>query len=158
EAHAAVSRAGAEQGAVLLKNDGAILPLRADIARIAVIGGHADKGVLAGGGSSLVFSVGGNAVPGIAPTSWPGPVVYHPSSPLRAIKALAPKAEVQFASGDDRAAAARLAAQSDVAIVFVALWNGESVDGSLTLPGEQDALVSAVAHANPRAIVVLETG
>ena len=53
EAHAAVSREGAEQGAVLLKNDGAILPLGADIARIAVIGGHADKGVLAGGGSLL---------------------------------------------------------------------------------------------------------
>ena len=54
--------------------------------------------------------------------------------------------------------AARLAAQSDVAIVFVTSWNGESFDGSLTLPGEQDALVSAVVRANPRAIVVLETG
>ena len=32
--------------------------------RIAVIGGYADKGVLAGGGSSLVYPVGGNAVPG----------------------------------------------------------------------------------------------
>jgi len=158
EAHAAVSRAGAEQGAVLLKNDGAILPLAADIARIAVIGGHADKGVLTGGGSSLVYPVGGNAVPGIAPTSWPGPVMYHPSSPLRAIRALAPKAEVPFAGGEDRGAAARLAAQSDVAIVFVTTWNGESFDGSLSLPGDQDALVSAVAHANPRTIVVLETG
>jgi beta-glucosidase len=158
EAHAAVSREGEEQGAVLLKNDGAILPLGADIARIAVIGGHADKGVLAGGGSSLVYPAGGNAVPGIAPTSWPGPVMYYPSPPLRAIAGLAPRAKVQFAGGEDRAAAARLAAQSDVAIVFVTLWDGESFDGSLTLPGEQDALVSAVARANPRTIVVLETG
>jgi len=158
EAHAAVSREGAEQGAVLLKNKGDILPLRADIARIAVIGGHADKGVLAGGGSSVVYAVGGNAVPGIAPRSWPGPVMYHPSSPLRAIKALAPRAEVQFASGEDRGAAASLAAKSEMAIVFVTSWNGESFDGALTLPGEQDALVSAVARANPRAIVVLETG
>ncbi len=62
EAHAVVSREGAEQGAVLLKNEGDLLPLRADLARIAVIGGHADKGVLAGGGSSLVYPVGGNAV------------------------------------------------------------------------------------------------
>jgi len=158
EAHAAISREGAEQGAVLLKNDGAILPLGADVKRIAVIGGHADKGVLAGGGSSLVYGVGGNAVPDLDPTSWPGPVMYYPSSPLRAIKALAPKAEVQFAGGEDRGAAARLAAQSDVAIVFVTLWDGESFDGELTLPDEQDALVSAVAKANPRAIVVLETG
>jgi beta-glucosidase len=158
EAHAAISREGAEQGAVLLKNDGAILPLGADLKRIAVIGGHADKGVLAGGGSSLVYGVGGNAVPDLDPTSWPGPVMYYPSSPLRAIKALAPKAEVQFAGGEDRGAAARLAAKSDVAIVFVTLWDGESFDGELTLPDEQDALVSAVAKANPRAIVVLETG
>jgi beta-glucosidase len=85
-------------------------------------------------------------------------VMYYPSSPLRAIKALAPKAEVQFAGGEDRGAAARLAAKSDVAIVFVTLWDGESFDGELTLPDEQDALVSAVAKANPRAIVVLETG
>ena len=158
EAHAAISREGAEQGAVLLKNDGAILPLGADVKRIAVIGGHADKGVLAGGGSSLVYGAGGNAVPDLDPTSWPGPVMYYPSSPLRAIKALAPKAEVQFAGGEDRGAAARLAAKSDVAIVFVTLWDGESFDGELTLPDEQDALVSAVAKANPRAIVVLETG
>src|SRR5204862_1287496 len=111
-----------EQGAVLLKNDGAILPLPADVARIAVIGGHADKGVLAGGGSSLVYPAGGNAVPGIAPTSWPGPVMYHPSSPLRAITALAPRAVVQFAGGEDRGAAARLAAPREVAIVLGTAW------------------------------------
>ena len=51
----------------------AILPLSKRIARIAVIGGYADKGVLAGGGSSLVYPVGGNAVPGLEPTGWPGP-------------------------------------------------------------------------------------
>ena len=53
EAHAVVSREGAEQGAVLLKNDGAILPLGADLARVAVIGGHADKGVLTGSCRSI---------------------------------------------------------------------------------------------------------
>ena len=68
--------------------------------RIAVIGGYADKGVLAGGGSSLVYRSEGNAVPGLEPTTWPGPIMYYPSSPLRAIQALAPQAQVQFASGD----------------------------------------------------------
>ncbi|MEO8061232.1 MAG: beta-glucosidase [Pseudomonadota bacterium] len=157
KAHAEVSRAAAEQGAVLLKNEG-ILPLKADVARIAVIGGHADKGVLAGGGSSLVYPIGGNAVPGIKPTSWPGPVVYYPSSPLRAIQQLAPKSQVQFASGEDRKAAASLASTSDVALVFVTQWNGEGDDKSLTLENGQDALVTAVVSANPRTVVVLETG
>src|SRR4051794_7626919 len=81
--------------------------------------------------------------------------MYHPSSPLRAIKALAPRAEVQFAGGEDCGAAAGLTAHSDVAIVFVTSRNGEAFDGSLTLPGEQDALVSAVARANPRTILSL---
>src|SRR4051812_40412490 len=86
EAPAGGPGGGAGEGGVLLKNDGPIPPLGPGHPRIAVIGGHPDKGVLAGGGSSLVYGVGGNAVPGIAPTSWPGPVMYHPSSPLRAIK------------------------------------------------------------------------
>jgi beta-glucosidase len=156
-AHAAVTRAGAEQGAVLLKNAG-ILPLGTKLARIAVIGGHADKGVLAGGGSSLVYPVGGNAVPGLKPTSWPGPIMYYPSSPLQAIQASAPKAKVEFASGEKREAAAKLAAASDVAIVFATQWNGESFDSPLTLEHDQDALIEAVAAANPNTVVVLETG
>jgi beta-glucosidase len=155
KAHAEISRAGAEQGAVLLKNQGAVLPLSAS-ARVAVIGGYADKGVLAGGGSSLVYPAGGNAVPGLKPTGWPGPIMYYPSSPLRAMQALAPRA--QFASGEDREAAARLAADSDVAVVFVTQWSGESLDNPLNLPDEQDALIAAVASANPRTVVVLETG
>jgi beta-glucosidase len=156
-AHAEVTRAGAEQGAVLLKNKHALLPLTAG-GRIAVIGGYADKGVLAGSGSSLVYPVGGNAVPGLKPTSWPGPVMYYPSSPLSAIRDLAPGAAVQFASGDDQKAAARLAADSDVAIVFATQWTAESLDNPLTLPDDQDALIAAVASANPHTVVVLETG
>jgi beta-glucosidase len=157
KAHAEISRAAAEQGAVLLKNKGGLLPL-SSMGRIAVIGGYADKGVLAGGGSSLVYPVGGNAVPGLKPTGWPGPIMYYPSSPLRAIRDLAPRAQVQFAGGEDRKAAARLAAQSDVAIVFATQWSGESLDNPLNLPDDQDALIAAVASANPHTVVVLETG
>ena len=158
KAHAAVTLAAAEQGAVLLKNAGGFLPLHTDIKSIAVIGGHADQGVLAGGGSSLVYPVGGNAVPGLKPTGWPGPIMYYPSSPLRAIQLLAPGAKVQFASGADHAAAARLAAASDVVLVFVTQWNNEGDDKALNLEDQQDGLVEDVAKANPRAVVILETG
>jgi beta-glucosidase len=156
--HAAVTRAAAEAGAVLLRNEGRILPLSPSVRSIAIIGSHADVGVLSGGGSSQVYPVGGNAAPGIAPTGWPGPVVYYPSSPMAAIRAQAPNATVRFASGDDPAEAARLARGSDVAIVFAHQWTSESIDTSLTLPDQQDALIAAVAAANPRSVVVLETG
>jgi beta-glucosidase len=157
-AHAVVTRADAEQGAVLLKNAGAILPLGPNIRRVAVIGSHADVGVLSGGGSSQVYPLGGMAVNGIEPRTWPGPVVYYPSSPLRAIRAQAPRAIISFADGSDPAAAARLAAQSDVAVVFASQWATESEDVPLTLRGNQDTLIAAVAAANPHVVVVLETG
>lgn len=157
KAHAHVTRAGAEQGSVLLKNDGDLLPL-SKRGSIAIIGGYADKGVLAGGGSSLVYPAGGNAVPGLEPTGWPGPIMYYPSSPLQAIQALAPGAKVKFDDGRNPETAARLAANSDVALVFVTQWTGESVDKPLTLPDGQDALVSAVAAANKHTVVIIEAG
>ncbi|WP_109123475.1 glycoside hydrolase family 3 C-terminal domain-containing protein [Dyella sp. C11] len=158
QANLKVSRETLESGAVLLRNEHDTLPL--DVTRlqsVAVIGAHADKGVLAGGGSSLVTAMGGNAVPGIAPTTWPGPVMYHPYAPLKALRDAAPKANVQFAEGNDIAAAAALAAKSQVAVVFVQKWQAESVDApDLSLPDNQDALVEAVAKANPHTVVVLE--
>ncbi|MDB5669409.1 MAG: glycosyl hydrolase [Alphaproteobacteria bacterium] len=157
-AHAAVTRADAEQAAVLLKNRDSILPLGPDVRSIVVIGSHADKGVLSGGGSSQTYPAGGNAVPGLQPTGWPGPVVYYPSSPLDAIRALAPNAKVIFVDGSDPAEAARAAAGADVALVFANQWASESIDVPLTLADNQDALIEAVAAANKRSVVVLETG
>jgi beta-glucosidase len=158
DAHALVSRTDAEDSMVLLKNAGGVLPLKAGTKKIVIIGAHADVGVLAGGGSSLVYPIGGNAVPGIAPTSWPGPVVYHPSSPLKAIQARAPGAQVIYNDGSDPAAAAQAAAGADVVLVFAQQWIGEALDAvSLALPDNQDALIGAVAKANPKTVVVLET-
>jgi beta-glucosidase len=155
----AVSCATAEEGMVLLKNEGRALPLAKDVRTIAVIGGHADAGVLSGGGSSQVYPVGGLAVKGLKPETWPGPVVYHPSSPLRAIQAQAPNAKVVFDDGTDPARAARVAAQADVAVVFATQWIGEANDAaSLALPDGQDGLISSVAGANKRTVVVLENG
>lgn len=58
--------------------------------------------------------------------------------------------------------AAALAAQSDVAVLFVGLngdWESEGFDRpNMDLPAEQNALIEAVAAANPRTVVVLQTG
>ncbi|MCT7000069.1 glycoside hydrolase family 3 C-terminal domain-containing protein, partial [Salmonella enterica] len=70
--------------------------------------------------------------------------MYHPYSPLKALRDAAPKANVQFAEGNDVAAAAALAAKSQVAVVFVQKWQTESLDSpDLSLPDNQDALVDA---------------
>lgn len=153
----AVSQADEEQAIVLLKNDGNLLPLGPSIRKIVVIGGHADKGVLAGSGSSLVYPRGGNAVPGLEPTGWPGPVMYYRSSPVDALRALAPNASISFVDGGDPAAAAAAARQADLAIVFGTQWSSESIDVPMKLDGNQDSLIEAVATANPRTAVVLET-
>jgi len=56
---------------------------------------------------------------------------------------------------DQAVAAARA---SKVAVVFAADYSSETFDRpSLSLPGDQDALIAAVAAANPRTIVVLDT-
>uniref|UniRef100_B0T7T0 Beta-glucosidase n=1 Tax=Caulobacter sp. (strain K31) TaxID=366602 RepID=B0T7T0_CAUSK len=157
-AHAKVTQADAEEGIVLLKNDKGLLPLVASAKKIVVIGGHADVGVLSGGGSSQVYPIGGRAVQGEGPATWPGPMIYFPSSPLKALKARLPGADIQYINGKDKAAAAKLATGADVVLVFATQWNGESFDSPLTLENDQDALIDAVASANAKTVVVLETG
>ncbi len=59
---------------------------------------------------------------------------------------------------DAIAAAVATARSAHVAVVFAADSSGETFDRpSLDLPGDQDALISAVAAANPNTIVVLDT-
>ncbi len=156
-AHTQVTRKAAADSMVLLKNGGGVLPLAASARRIVVIGGHADKGVIAGGGSSLVYPVGGNAVPDAQPGFWPGPKMFYPSSPVEALRKRLPDAQIVFVDGSDPAAAAREAAKADIALVFAAQWAAESIDVSLTLPEGQDALIDSVASANSKTVVILET-
>jgi beta-glucosidase len=162
QADALVAQRVAEQGIVLLKNTGEQLPLRpSGLPSIAVIGSHADVGVLSGGGSAQVDPVGGNAVPppAASPSDLYAPPVWDPSSPLQAIRAQAPNSTVTYNAGTDIAAAARLAAASNVAIVFASQWTAEGGDlADLSLPDNQDQLIEQVAAANPHTIVVLETG
>jgi beta-glucosidase len=150
----------AEESIVLLKNEGHVLPLKASrSASIALIGSHADVGVLSGGGSAQVDAPGGNAANPVPGGSIWGETVYFPSSPLKYIRAHSPGASVEYADGKDLAAAARLAKNASVAIVFATQPMREDVDApTLSLPDHQDALVEAVAAANPNTIVVLETG
>jgi beta-glucosidase len=162
EGHLEVTQQIEEGSIVLLKNQNSILPLDAAHTRsLAVIGAHADVGMLSGGGSAQVDPPGGNAInPAEGAISFATHShVYFPTSPLKQLRAVLPNVKVEFASGDDLAAAAALARQSDIAIVFVQQWQMEGMDlPSLALPENQDALVEAVAAANPHTIVVLETG
>lgn len=162
-AGAAVAEDVARQGIVLLRNTRGVLPLGRSASRIAVIGGHADVGVLSGAGGTQVHEEQGPAL--VIPHGGDGPRAainseqYHRSSPLKAIQARAPQAEVSFRDGRYISDAVALARKSDVAIVFATEWRIEGRDvPDLTLPEGQDALIAAVAEANPNTIVVLETG
>ena len=139
--HAAFSRKVAEQGTVLLKNEGNILPL-SGVSSIAVIGKDGGaKPEVEGGGSSHV----------VAP---------YVISPLEGIRKRAGTAiKVTYSDGSDLAEAARVAKAASVAIVFASTVEGEGHDRpNLELPGNQDELIKAVAAASPKTIVVLNTG
>ena len=148
-----ISRGIAEQSTVLLRNRDHVLPLdRTKLRSIAVIGTNADTGMISGGGSAQVDP------PGRPAAGWQAHV-WFPTSPLKAIEEKVPGIHVQFDSGASLSTAAALARGSDVAIVFAHQWMSEGMDlPTLSLPDNQDALISQVAAANPRTIVVLETG
>ncbi len=164
-----VARKIEEEGIVLLKNERGALPLdAAQLRSIAVIGAHSDVGMISGGGSAQVDPPGGNAImpPGGGATHWQEQI-WFPTSPLKAIEARAPNATVKYDPGADPAAAAEAAKAADVAIVFAYQWESEGMDlPSLSLPNykfegrevDQNAVIAAVASANPHTIVVLETG
>jgi len=161
-AHADVAQRAAEAGIVLLKNDRDLLPVARTARRIVVIGGRADVGVLSGGGSSQVRSVGGAPIE-IPLTSGAAMsfarYTYHASSPLKALQAALPGATVTFVDGKDVGAAAAAARTADIAIVFATQWTTEAQDvPNLSLPDNQDALIAAVVKAQPRTVAVLETG
>ncbi len=136
-----LAREIAEQGMVLLKNKGKLLPL--DAARlhsIAVIGPYAARAITGGGGSSHV-------------------VPLYTVDPVKGIAHRAGSGvKVRFNDGSDVAQAAALAKSSDIAIVMVGDYETEGRDHPISLQGDQDQLVEAVARANPRTIVVLKSG
>jgi beta-glucosidase len=157
----AIAKKLAEQSMVLLRNEEGLLPLdRARVRTIAVIGQHADLGMVSGGGSAQVDPPGGNAIAktGEKGTEWMH-AVWFPDAPLKGITDAAPESKITFDDAADPAKAAAAAKGADVAIVFVHQWESEAMDlKSLALSDNQDAVVEAVAAANPHTVVVLENG
>jgi beta-glucosidase len=142
ETDGVIARSIAEQGAVLLKNADHQLPLKADaIHSIALIGPYAGKAMTGGGGSSHVKPI-------------------YTVTPMDGLKKEVPAGvTITFNDGADPATAAALAGKSDVAIVMVGNRDSEGHDRpNLSLPDNQDQLISAVAAANPHTVVVLKTG
>jgi beta-glucosidase len=143
-AHGAIARHLAEEGMVLLKNATVggtpMLPLNsAKLRRIALIGNDTAK--TGGGGSSHVKPL----------------YTVKPSAGLRSRAGSGVK--VTVTSGTDTTVAANAARIADVAIVMVEDSESEGSDrSSLSLSGNQNALVTAVAAANPRTVVVSKTG
>jgi beta-glucosidase len=135
------ARTAAEEGTVLLKNSDRQLPLNAASTRsIAVIGPFAGAAKTGGGGSSHV-------------------VPLYTVPPVAGIQDRVPGSTVGYADGSDVPAAANLARSSDVAIVMVGDDETEGADRpGLSLSGNQDQLVEAVAAANPHTIVVVKSG
>ncbi|WP_294310971.1 beta-glucosidase [uncultured Sphingomonas sp.] len=161
-AHAGVAQRAAEAGIVLLKNDGNLLPIARTARRIVVIGGNADVGVLSGGGSSQVRSVGGAPVE--IPLAYGGSssfarITYHASSPLNALRKALPGVEIEWQDGRNLNATVAAAKKADMAIFFATQWTTEADDvPDLRLPNQQDALIAAIAAVQPHTVAVMETG
>jgi len=139
-AHAEVARRTDDEGAVLLRNEDNTLPLDfASLTSLALIG--------PGGATPMAHGNGGARVIG-----------YQPVTALSALQA-ALGDRLHYATGEDQTAAVDLAQSCQVAVVVVYDVESEGTDRTtLALPGNQDALVDAVAAANPNTIVVMETG
>ena len=145
EAHHALAKRAAIEGAVLLKNEGGILPLKQD-AKIAVIGAMAKELRYQGAGSSH-----------INPTGLSQPLDFLPGA--------------IYASGcDDRGdttdalldEARAAAGQAEVAVIFAGLpdrYESEGFDrDDMKMPAGHLRMIEAVVSANPNTVVVLLCG
>jgi beta-glucosidase len=161
-AQRAVALQGATEGIVLLKNTGSLLPLDATkIHSIAVIGPNAAVARTGGGGSSLVRpkyaiapldGIKERASDSIHVSYELGVVMQGEDSALDTAEARAKSLK----------AAVDAAAKADVAVVVVGRYaklEGEGFDvKTMDLPAGQNELIEAVEQANPRTIVVLNSG
>jgi beta-glucosidase len=158
----AVALKGATEGIVLLKNRGALLPLdAAKIKSIAVIGPNAAVARTGGGGSSLVrpkYSIA--PLDGIKERAGAGIKVTYALGV--GMEGEDPTQDTPEARATALKEAAEAASQANVAVVVVGRYNKLESEGfdvaTMDLPAGQDELIAAVEKANPRTIVVLNTG
>ncbi|MDR7237656.1 beta-glucosidase family protein [Neobacillus drentensis] len=150
ETNGSKAREIAEQTAVLLKNKDSLLPLDASVDSIALIGQatYADAAAAGGGGSSRVSPL-------------------YTVSPLQGLQNTLTKlgsdatiTQVTVAKDNsnlDEAVATAKAA--DVVILMAGVVTSEGRDRpSLSLPDNQDAIISAIAAANKKTALVLKDG
>lgn len=147
--HLALAREVARRGMVLLRNEGAALPLDAAVTSIVVVGRNADEENIGDDGSSdvtptsVVTALEGLVARGGAAVS----VTHVPGTTL------------------DAAAMASVAA-ADAVIVVTGLQHDDEGEGdlghgdraSLDVPADEVALIHAVAALSSRVVVVLEAG
>jgi beta-glucosidase len=131
-----------EEGTVLLKNSGSVLPLSSSDKSVAVIGTDASSSPQTDGGGSAGVNSSGTV------------------TPLQGIQSAAPSGtSVTYNDGSSDSSAASAAAAASVAVVFVSDFESEGSDlSSIDLGTSADNLISAVAAANPNTVVVLNTG
>lgn len=145
EAHHAIAKRAAAEGAVLLKNEGGILPLQQG-AKIAVIGAMAKSPRYQGAGSSH-----------INPTGLSQPLDFLPDA------IYAPGCDDRGDTTDALLDEARAAAeQAEVAVIFAGLpdrYESEGFDrDDMKLPVGHLQMIEAVVSANPHTVVVLLCG
>jgi len=132
----------AQEGTVLLKNGGSVLPFGSGVSSIAVIGADASTGARTVGGGSAGVNSSGTVTPLTGITNRAGSGI-----------------KVSYNDGSNSGSAASLAASSSVAVVFVSKYESEGGDlSNIDLAGSDNSLISAVAAANPHTVVVLNTG
>ena len=149
EGDGAIAARIGEQAAVLLKNEGGVLPFDAhSVARIALIGkaDYAEKAVVGGGGSSEVIPF------------YTVPVL---EGMQKTLDAMGSSAEVTLTVVDDDNINLREAVEAargaDVVLVVAGVYSREGVDlDSISLPKRQDEMIEAVAAVNPNTVVVLK--
>ncbi|GJC94679.1 glycosyl hydrolase family 3 N terminal domain-containing protein [Colletotrichum higginsianum] len=157
-------RATARDGIVLLKNDGAVLPLKAP-RKIAVVGSSAVNNP---DGINACYDRSCNT--GTLGMGWGSGTVDYPYlvAPLDAMRERAERdgTEVVASSTDDGPQGAAAAAGADVAFVFVTSDSGEGYINVNGNPGDRldlnfwhggNELVEAVAAANDNVIVVVHS-